>query len=92
MADATYRAKRSEASKITLYATGHTPTTGYNPRFVANPTVTSPPSFCFDNPRPHGIQGNIMAPFDISATFAYPGGLDVVTISDSSGSHQVKID
>lgn len=91
MADATYRADRPEASKVTLYAAGRTPTTGYNPRFEADQTMTNPPRFIFSNPRPDGIQGHIAAPFNISATFPYPNELDVVTISDSSGSYEVTI-
>jgi len=97
MTDATYTATRSHATptEVTLHAKGTNPTTGYHPHFgIKNILVHPPnnlPTFEFLNPAPTGAIGNIVLPFNVTATYGFPENLESVAIFDSHGEHAVKI-
>lgn len=87
---AKYRAEQKD-KKVTVFATGENPTTGWKNQLEVLPIDIYPPEFRFTQTKPDGIPEQVVTPFAVEKSAPAPKKIDHVFVTDATGKHKVAV-
>jgi hypothetical protein len=88
--NAKYRAVQKDG-KVTLFATGEHPTSGWKVAFEQLPIEIFPPQYRLVCLQPTGIVAQVVTPFEVSRSFKASDPVKQVVVHDAKGKHEVPV-
>lgn len=86
----TYTAKQ-ERGEVTLTAKGENPTAGYETKLMQSMLRIWPPQYVLIRKKPGGMAGQVVTPFEVSASFKAGEPVKQVVVRDGMGRHEVAV-
>lgn len=82
---------RQAGGRVTITATGESPTAGYQVKLFESPLKIWPPQFILAHKKPDGIVAQVITPYEATASFKADRKVATVVVNDASGRRIVNV-